>query len=228
MGTVFLLAAAVLQEAGGSKGAPHPWGDCREGSWVRLETRQSDGNKEFDRWEERKELTGRKGDRATIKVSSFIREGKASRVKEEESSLAPLTFVPRRGATPAGDETLAIAGRKIACQVWSGKDSRGTLKVWVAKDASALPFPVIREEQDGVEKDRAAVVAWDESVDIGGRTVRCVVVDRHGEGPGYTYRGKQWYSLEVPGGLVRSEDTTVFNKTTTNAQVTRVVAFEKK
>jgi hypothetical protein len=125
------------------------------------------------------------------------------------------------------DDTLTIAGRKIPCETWTVQDAMGVSKDWIARDASDLPRARIKLEKEGEEMERESVAAW-EKMRAADQEVSCMVIENRSEGAGSSIEMKTWWSIEVPGHLVKSASTSVFNKSATQVQADLVVGFERR
>jgi hypothetical protein len=65
-------------------------------------------------------------------------------------------------------------------------------------------------------------------VKVGEQEVSCMAVENRSEGAGYSIEMKTWWSIEMPGHLVKSASTSVFNKSATQVQADLVVGFERR
>ncbi len=105
-------------------------------------------------------------------------------------------------------EIVDVQGGKVECGVWkirtkktSGESSG--LTIWIEPSGGRL-LKYIKVLPDGSGREEVRAVKLEEEVTVGGRKVSCVKLegsdDRKGEILAVTY----WWSLEIPGGMVKA------------------------
>jgi hypothetical protein len=173
----------------------HPWSAWRPGACVEFDSEQKVDGRTVDRWTTRQTLMA--ATRDTAEVREVIPQWRADLLRtcalraDQEADLR----IDR-------DETVTIAGRRVACRRLSQPGGR----FWIARDAG--PVHLVKSERSarGVTH-RESVAAWDEPLTACGRTIRCVRFEETSEAQLSHHVTTTWLSTAIPGGIARCRCT---------------------
>ena len=203
-------ACIALLCLGQAAPGPREWKDFGVGASASIRTRQwSPAGRLSDDWTLTTTYRGVEGENAVFDLL-HVAAGEPAADAKSMRRLRPFSPEPFDGKVwmREKEETIRLAGRDVLCVVHLRKSPAGESRIWVAKEASGIPDPVVKEEIRGEsDVDTGQVGDWDASVTIGEQTHRCVRYDfkKTHVNPATSFSFKAWKSTTVPGHLVKSE-----------------------
>jgi hypothetical protein len=166
--TLFTLLGSVFQEKGQPQENPQftGWKDCKVGSWMKW-TMEADIEGQKMQMEETVTLLEVTAEKIVIEHKGKATAGGKEYPSERKEDILPKTDILSK-YEKTGEETIEVAGRKLACQVYLAKmkpsaagGSVNDIKFWISKE---IPGSVARMEVTA-DKDKkpmtATTVGWE-------------------------------------------------------------------
>jgi len=173
----------------------HPWSGWPPGTVVEFDSRLKIDGRTVDRWTTTQTLMA--ATRDTAEVREVIPQWRADLLR-----TCALRNDGEADLRIDGERTMVIAGRRVPCRVLSQPGGR----FWIAKDGDAVHVVKSERSARGVTH-REAVVAWDDPLLVGGRTIPCVRFEETSEAQLSHHATTTWLTTAIPGGIARCRCT---------------------
>lgn len=195
-----LLALAPMLRAAGREFSA--WAQFEPGAWIELRLTQVLGE-DTQVSNVRRTLIAVRDEHVELNVQITM-DGAEVYTGVEEVALLPAWCA----GSKTRDETIQIAGRDYACEVWDYKIENGmetgSGTVWYCPSE----LTVLRSEVKTDDKTASTqAVKMDEWIEIDERKYLCILLESTLKGKDADTVSKTWVSRNVPGATVRSETT---------------------